>query len=182
LLIPLSVDLRWNPALTRVRAFASPSNKELSKMRNILPAGVVAFLLGMGILEAQQPVPVRTEPQPAATVATYRAKQILGSKISLQSNTAVGTVDDIVFDAAGNLEYLIVANEGKLITVPWDAAKFDLKNHSATLNVTPDVYRTIPTYTTTTYPDYWAPTYRTQTYRYFGMTPRELRRIERRAP
>lgn len=126
-----------------------------------------------------QPATGTAQPVPAATTATYRAKQILGSKIMLAGNTSVGTVDDIVFDGAGNLDYLIVANEGKLVTVPWDAAKFDLKTQTATLTITPEVYRTIPTYTTTTYPDFWTPTYRTQVYKYYGLTPRELRRIDR---
>ncbi len=153
-----------------------------------------AFLMTAGILAAQEPgaVPAtgtapaagaRADAQPqAGAVATYRAKQILGTKIMIQGNTAIGTVDDIVFDSAGNLEYLVVANEGKLISVPWDATKFDLKSQSAVLNITPEVYKTIPTYTPTTYPDYWAPTYRTGVYKYYGLTPRELRRIDRRLP
>ena len=103
----------------------------------------------------------------------------LGAKIMIQGNTAIGTVDDIVFDDAGNLEYLIVAHDYKLVTVPWEAAKFDLKSQTAVVNITPEVYKTIPTYTTTTYPDFFVPTYRTTTYKYYGMTPRELRRIER---
>ena len=111
---------------------------------------------------------------------TYRAKQILGSKIMIQNNTAIGTVDDIVFDDAGNLEYLIVANtDGKMVTVPWEAAKFDVKSQSGVVNVTPEVYKTLPTYTSTTYPDFFTPAYRTTTYKYYGLTPRELRRINR---
>lgn len=157
-----------------------------------------AFLLTAGFITAQEPgaVPatapvdpqapaVRVAAQPGATttapaVATYRAKQILGSKILLKGDAAAGTVDDIVFDSAGNLEYLIVNNsDNKLVTVPWDAANFDLKNQTATLSITPEVYRTIPTYTTTTYPDYWTPAYRTATYKFYNLTPRELRRIDR---
>jgi hypothetical protein len=163
-----------------------------------------AFLLAVvGLTEAQQlpglpaapepPPPVRATPaqpvvpgqpatgaQPAAAVTTFRAKQILGSKILLSDKTGIGTVDDIVFDNAGNLEYLIVANaDGKLISMPWDAARWDVKSQTATLTITPEVYKTIPTFTATTYPDFWAPTYRTQVYKYYGLTPRELRRIER---
>jgi hypothetical protein len=134
------------------------------------------FLLALGALaDAQQPV--RQPDQPPT--ATYRAKQVLGSKIMIQNNTAIGTVDDIVFDQAGNLEYLLVENEGKLIAVPWDAAKFDAKSQIAVVNITPQVYKTIPTFTTTTYPDFWAPTYRTTVYKYYGLTPRELRKIGR---
>jgi hypothetical protein len=125
-----------------------------------------------------QPAP-GTQPAPAAAGTTYRAKQILGSRMSIGGTTAVGTVDDIVFDSAGNLEYLVVGNDGRLVTVPWDAAKFDVKAQTGTLSIAPDAYGKIPTYTATTYPDFYAPTYRADTYRYYGLTPRELRRVDR---
>lgn len=158
-------------------------------LSNFLRMGAAgAFLVSAGFLaNAQQPVRpggVEVQVQPAdvkaAPAATYRAKQILGSKIMIQNNTAIGTVDDIVFDGAGNLEYLIVANtDGKMVTVPWEAARFDVKSQSGVVNVTPEVYKTLPTYTNTTYPDFFTPTYRTTTYKYYGLTPRELRRINR---
>jgi hypothetical protein len=152
-------------------------------MSKVLRMGsAAAFLLTVGsFATAQQPAqPVKVDPaQPAATPTTYRAKQVLGSKIMIANNIAIGTVDDIVFDDAGNLEYLIVVNDGKLVTVPWDAAKFDLKSQTATLTITPEVYKTIPTFTATTYPDFWAPTYRTTTYKFYGIAPRDLRPIRR---
>jgi len=156
-------------------------------MSNYVRIGAAAaFLVCAGVMSnAQQPTrPVQAgvKVQPAEKVVssvTYRAKQILGAKIMIQNNTSIGTVDDIVFDDAGNLEYLLVANNGKMVSVPWEAAKFDLKSQTAVVNITPDVYKTIPTFTTTTYPDFFVPTYRTTTYKYYGVTPRELRRIER---
>jgi len=123
---------------------------------------------------AESPAPVK------GANSQFRAKQILGAAISIQGNTAVGIVDDLVFDDAGNLEYLIVANEGKLSTVPWEAAKFDLEKKTAVLPLTAAQYNVIPTYTTTTYPSFYTPAYRTQMYRFYSLTPRELRRIERR--
>jgi hypothetical protein len=104
----------------------------------------------------------------------------LGTKVNIQGNVAIGTVEDFVFDDAGNLEYLIVANDGKLVTVPWEAAKFNFDQKIATVNISADQYRVIPTFTTTTYPEFYAPAYRTQVYRYYGIAPRELRRLERR--
>jgi hypothetical protein len=159
-------------------------------MSNLLRTGAAAALLASAALvaEAQQPVrPGQTQPsvkvQPAdpgaSASATYRAKEILGAKIMIQNNTAIGTVDDIVFDSAGNLEYLIVAHDGKMVTVPWPAARFDVKSQTAIVNITPEVYKTLPTYTATSYPQFFTPTYRTTTYKYFNLTPRELRRIER---
>ena len=145
-----------------------------------------AFLLGAGLISsAQQPVrPGQAQPPVKIQVggtqvqvgdakvgssATYRAKQILGSKIMIQNNTQIGTVDDI----------LIVANDGKMVTVPWEAAKFNLKSQTGVVNITPDVYKNLPTYTTTTYPDFFAPAYRTTTYKYYGLTPGQLRRLNR---
>lgn len=147
----------------------------------------VAFLFSAGLMaNAQQPVQVQAGgvkvqvgDAKANPGVTYRAKQILGSKIMIQNNTQIGTVDDIVFDQAGNLEYLIVANDGKMVTVPWEAAKFNLKSQTGVVNITPDVYKNLPTYTTTTYPDFFAPAYRTTTYKYYGLTPGQLRRFNR---
>ena len=143
-----------------------------------LRAASAALLMAVGGLAfAADP------PKPATNIPTFRAKQVLGSKIMIQNNTAVGTVDDIVFDDAGNLDYLIVATgDNKLITVPWEAARFDLQKKTAVVNVTPDVWKTVPTYTTTTYPQFYTPTYRTNIYKTYGLTPRELRRLERRIP
>ena len=141
-------------------------------------AGVLSALM-----LAATAVGIAQSPPPAtAPVAGnhFRAKQVLGTKILLQGNAAAGTVDDLVFDDAGNLEYMIVDNGGQLTTVPWEAAKFDLANRTAALTMTADQYKVIPTYTVTTYPTFYAPAYRTQIYRSYGLTPRELRRLERR--
>ena len=88
-------------------------------------------------------------------------------------------MDDIVFDGDGYVEYLIVDNEGKLVTVPWEAAKFNFKERSAMVNITPDQFKQVPTYSVERYPTFTAPNYRVDTYRYYGITPRE-RRVERR--
>jgi hypothetical protein len=142
---------------------------------NILSLASVVLLATAGQSLAVDP--------PATTTNTIRAKQVLGTKMMIQNNTAIGTVDDLVFDDAGNLEYLIVATgDNKLITVPFEAAKWDLEKKIGTLSITQEVYKTIPTYTVTTYPQFYTPVYRTGVYKVYGLTPRELRRIERRIP
>lgn len=133
---------------------------------------MAAFLLTATVVSAAEPVKEANQ---------FRAKQILGTKILIQGNkTSIGTVDDIVFDEAGNLDYLIVENDGKLSTIPWDATKFDVEKKTAIVGITMDQYKTFPTYTTTTYPTFYAPAYRTETYKYYGITPRELRTYKRR--
>jgi PRC-barrel domain len=135
---------------------------------------------------AQQPPterPAVAEPTPQpATPVSRRAKTVLGSKIHIQGNVAIGTVDDIVFNDEGVIEYLVVLNDGKLVAVPWQAAKFNFDNRIATVNITQDRFREIPTFTVQTYPNFYEPAYRTQIYKYYGIVPPRLeqRRIERR--
>lgn len=158
---------------------------------------LAAVLAAAGAATAQQPVPqpVPVQPapgrpavvqpaqpvQPGAVPAAYRAKDILGTKIAIQSNTAVGTVDDIVFSAGGDVEYLIVAApDGKLTTVPWAAATFNPAERTAVIDIPVERWRIMPTYTVQTYPQFFTPTYRTEVYRHYGLTPGDFRRIERR--
>lgn len=111
----------------------------------------------------------------------YRAKQILGSKVNIEGDLEVGTVDDIVLDEDGNVDYLIVANaDKKLVTVPWDAAKFNTEKRSTFIPIAPEKYKQVPTYTVEKYPLFSTPTYRTDTYRYYGLTPGQERRMIRR--
>jgi len=141
-------------------------------MSNLLRCGALAtFLFVASAASAADP----------ATSQHYRAKQVIGTKIMLKGdNNSVGTVDDLVFDDGGNLEYLIVDNGGKLVTVPFEAANFDIQKKVAILSVNADQYKLIPTYTTTTYPSFYTPAYRTDIYKQYDLTPRDLRVLRRR--
>lgn len=144
-----------------------------------LRAALAASLLCAAPLLAADP------PRAAAPAlgAHFRAKQVLGTKMHIAGNVGIGTVDDLVFDEAGNLEYLIVATDGnRLVSVPWDAARWDLEKRVGTLTLSAEQYKAIPTFTVTTYPNFYTPAYRTETYKFYGLTPRELRRLERRVP
>jgi len=134
------------------------------------PAGSATTTTSSGVIQASGTAPL------SMPGTTFRAKQMLGTQILLGNNTQVGTVEDLVTDGSGNLDYVIVsAGDGKLVTVPWDAAKFDADKKTATINVTQEVWKTVPTYTTTTYPQFYTPTYRTDIYKAYGLTPRERR-------
>lgn len=119
-------------------------------------------------------------PDRRAGTSTVRAKSILGAKVTLKGGTAAGTVEDIVLSNEGVVDYLIVSNRGKLVTVPWDAARFDYEKRMATIDITQDVYEKIPTYTTERYPEFYTPAYRGQVYKHYGLTPGRERRLERR--
>jgi len=159
-------------------------------LRNVLP---VAALLGLGVGSIlAQTAPPPTPPRPAdpavrpaagtapateASTQAYRMKQVLGTKVSIKGELSIGTVDDVVFNDLGQIEYLIVANDGKLVTVPWEAAKFNFEKQTAVLNITQDQYKVIPTYTVREYPTFFEPTYRTRAYEWYGLRPRPFVRV-----
>jgi hypothetical protein len=137
------------------------------------PAASPGANLGSNVIPAGGTAPLST-----TTTSSFRAKQVLGTRILIQNDTQVGTVEDMVSDQAGNLDYLIVSTgDNKLVTVPWDAAKFDPEKKTATINVTQEVWKSVPTYNATTYPQFYTPTYRTDIYKVYGLTPRDLRRL-----
>jgi hypothetical protein len=144
-----------------------------------------AAVVGLAVAQTPPPQPPAAQPpaRPAetATAKTFRAKDLIGTKMSIRGNTQVGTVDDIVFSDEGVIQYLIVSTgDDKLVTVPWEAPKFDYAQRTAVIDLTPEQFRAIPTYTVRTYPNFVAPTYRTEIYRFYNLTPGEMRRLERR--
>lgn len=123
---------------------------------------------------------VREGREAAPQGASYRAKEVLGAKVQIEGERSVGTVDDIVLDDNGNVDYLIVLTADKeLVSVPWDAASFQPKQRIAKINITQEKFEKVPTYTTEKYPTF-TPEYRTQTYKYYGLTPGQTRRAVRR--
>jgi hypothetical protein len=135
-----------------------------------LLAGGMALVLG-------QPA---SGPKDLKAGTALRAKTILGAKVDLKGGAAAGTIEDIVFDDEGVIDYFIVSEGGKLVTVPWEAAKFNFEKRIATINITQDEYRKIPTYTTEKYPQFYTPTYETEIYGYYNLKPGQARRFERR--
>jgi ribosomal 30S subunit maturation factor RimM len=130
------------------------------------------------VREEREVVPDRDEAAPDS--ANYRAKEILGAKVQIEGERSVGTVDDIVLDDHGNVDYLIVLTaDKKLVTVPWDAAVFQPKQRVAKVAISQEKFEKVPTYTTEKYPAF-TPQYRTQTYGYYGLTPGQTRRAIRR--
>ena len=94
--------------------------------------------------------PVRVQPAPATPAQgqgqvqyqdsrapqTHKVKSVMGTKVSIQGGLAIGTVDDIIFDDDGYIDYLVVINEGKYVVVPWQAAKFNFEQRAASVNIT----------------------------------------------
>lgn len=162
-------------------------------LRNALRAAALVLFGSAAVAQQPPPPPVPpttvpgTAPRtdvPGTTAATagqtFRAKQVLGTKVSIEGNVSIGTVEDLVFADQGYIEYLIVQNEGRLVTVPWQAARFNFQQQTAVVNITQDKFRAVPTYTVQEYPNFTTPAYRTEIYRVYGLTPGQERRMERR--
>lgn len=121
---------------------------------------------------------VRASEAPARQ--SHKAKSVLGSKVSIQEGLVIGTVDDIIFNDDGYIDYLVVLNEGKYVLVPWEAAKFDFAKRTASVEITPERFREVPTFTQERWPNVYDPAYRVQVYGYYGLKPGAERRLERR--
>jgi hypothetical protein len=139
----------------------------------VLAAAVIAGTFVSAQDNSQRPA--------ASEVQQFRAKQILGAKVGLQGNASGGTVDDIVLDENGNVDYLIVLNANrKLVTVPWDATQFNVEKRTATVAIPQDQFQRAPAYTVEEYPAFASPAYRTQVYTYYGLKPGQQRRAFKR--
>lgn len=144
-----------------------------TKLRTCLALGIL--VTAMGFVLAQQPREGEKRGAPS-----LRAKNILGSKVQLQGDTQVGSIEDIVFDDEGVIDYFIVSEGGKFVTVPWEAAKFNFEKRTAVINISAERFRKIPTFTSDRYPEFYTPAYQTEIYGYYDLKPGQSRRLERR--
>lgn len=137
---------------------------------------------GMSLLSTSRFLFAEESSSDSEKPVTYRVREILGAEIQIDGGNSVGTVDDLVLDSHGNVDYLIVINEEeKYVTIPWDATQFNVEKKVATVHITQDKFKQVPVYTSDQYPVFSTPAYRTQTYQYFGLTPGQQRRMIRRA-
>ena len=127
-------------------------------------------------------VPVQTPPiAPPVNVTPasgLTAKGLLGAAVNLAGNAAVGTVDDLVFDAGGALEYLVVRTGNRFVLVPWEALVFNADQRIALLNITAERFRDVPVFAASNWPNFTEPGYRERLYTLYGL--RAEPRLERR--
>lgn len=118
----------------------------------------------------------------AAGGISYRAKLLLGATVNLDGGSSAGTIDDIIIDDAGNVEYLVVINaQRQLVAIPWAASRYDTTQRVVFVRIAPERFRQIPTFTVDRYPVFAAPAFRTKVYGYFGLTPGQRRYINERS-
>jgi len=111
---------------------------------------------------------------------THKVKSVLGNTVTIQGGLSIGTVDDIIFDDDGYIDYVVVLNEGKYVVVPWQAARFNFEQRAASVNITQQQFQQVPTSTGQSWPTFDT-AYQQRIYGYYGLTPGRERRIERRS-
>ena len=107
---------------------------------------------------------------------SYRAKELIGANVNLDGGTSAGTIEDIVIDDNGNVEFLIVSTaERQLVAIPWAASRYDARQRVVFVTLAPERFRQLPTFVAGRYPIFTAPAYRTQVYGFFGLQPGQRR-------
>jgi|GEM_PF-3030422 len=117
------------------------------------------------------------EQQSADRQMHYGIKQILGANFLVEDEKIAGTVDNVIVDENGNVDFLVVVNRNNyFVTVPWDIARFNIERRTVFVPITEARFLQAPIYTSEHYPNYSAAAYRNQVYRFFGLTPARERR------
>lgn len=100
-----------------------------------------------------------------------RMKQVIGGRVSIQGGTSVGVVDDIVFNDNGCIDYVVVMDQGRYVFMPWTAAQFNFDQRAATVNITQEKWREVPTYTAQNYAtvNVYEPAFQQKIYGYYGV-------------
>jgi len=97
----------------------------------------------------------------AGDTEVRRVSQILGSTVQLQGVNNFGKVEDIILSDDGGIGYLVVAADGKYLTLPWNAGNVDYAQRVVTYDVTPQVVQ--PFYfQRNAYPNFRAPQFVTR--------------------
>jgi hypothetical protein len=143
---------------------------------------ISSALVLLAVIAVGGDLPAQDGATQPATATHYRVKQVLGATVNIEGDTSIGKVDDIVFDDNGQIEYMIVLNKSRFVTVPWEAAKFNFEKRTAMVQIAPERFHKIPTYAVDQYPAFSTPTYRTQTYQFYGLGPGQGRRAGRLLP
>jgi hypothetical protein len=105
-----------------------------------------------------------------------RAEDLVGYKLTVdKTGQAIGVIDGLVTDAAGDIEYLIVSQGDRMLTVPSAAVAFNIEKRRGTVQITREKLDKIPTFTEEDYPTFSSAEYRAKTYQYFGVTPAKAR-------
>ena len=123
-----------------------------------------------------------------------RVRDMLGVGVAVQDGQAVGSVYDMIVNNQGMIEYVLVNEGGKLVSVPWRAVQIDVtpgagadavdpaarpRNRLSIRGMTADRYRTAPRFTAEAYPDFYSPDYNTEATQFYNLRPSDPDYLDR---
>lgn len=113
------------------------------------------FLTGTTLAEAQESreVEVRREGEVRTSSRERRARELLGAKVTLKDDESVGTIEDMIVNEDGRVDYLVVRDEGRYFLVPWEAARINFERRVVSVPITRERFREVPTFTRERFPD-----------------------------
>ncbi len=94
------------------------------------------LVLAAGGLAQAQVTTTETVTTTTSAPETLRVSQILGSSVQLRGGR-YGTVEDMILNPAGGVDYLVVANGGHLVMMPWASAQVNATQRIVAYDVTP---------------------------------------------
>ncbi|MDZ4688539.1 MAG: hypothetical protein SH850_25980 [Planctomycetaceae bacterium] len=105
------------------------------------------------------------------SLPTLRLSDLMNKDLLLQGGQGVGTVSDIVLNRNGSILYLVGANatNEQMFTIPVQAANFSIHDFALTLSLTPEQFRGLPTFNSTTIPNFNSVAYQRSVYTAYGL-------------
>lgn len=83
------------------------------------------------------------------TTEVRRTSVVVGAAVRLQGGVTIGKIEDIVFNEAGCIEYVVVSYEERYVLVPWAVTVVDFGQRFISIDITRERFVQVPTFTRT---------------------------------
>src|SRR3954453_23913708 len=104
-------------------------------MRRVLLIGACLFLAGAVPALAQERTYERRVETTTTTTEVRRASDLLDTRVSLEGDTALGKVVDLVINDRGCIDYLIVRHEDDYLAIPWGVITYEVRERRVVVDV-----------------------------------------------
>ncbi|MDX1968384.1 MAG: hypothetical protein SFV23_14505 [Planctomycetaceae bacterium] len=106
---------------------------------------------------------------PPKTVRVQKLSVLLKSKVLIQEDQPAGQVVDVVFSEGGCVDYVVVNYEQQYYAIPYSAVTMRYADQIVFVDVAPAQFRKVQFFSNTSWPDFYADTFRQQTFSTFAV-------------
>jgi sporulation protein YlmC with PRC-barrel domain len=111
--------------------------------------------------------------QQGATVGEFlKVSELMDKNIKDQQGQEIGTVKDVLVNEQGEAKYLIFSKEDKMIPVPWEAAKLQVRQDEITAQLDEQKLANAPSFEEGQWPQFES-NYEQQIHGYYGTEMRQ---------